>query len=54
LFGGAGVELAPEFLGQGKKDAVEDAQAVDAGVAGRAETDEESFPRDSGLPAAGK
>ena len=48
LLGGAGVELAPELLGQGKKDAVENAEAVDAGMAGRAEADEEFFPRDSG------
>jgi len=38
------VELAPELLGQGKKDAVENAEAVDAGMAGR---DEEFLPRDS-------
>jgi hypothetical protein len=44
LLGGAGVELAPELLGQGKKDAVENAEAVDAGMAGR---DEEFLPRDS-------
>jgi hypothetical protein len=43
------MELAPEFHGQRRHGAVEDLEAMDLGVVGRAERNEQPFPGDARL-----